>query len=156
MTEALIIKYPQHKIFDIKSTSKVETAKDIINLSFNETIADLKNQEKLNLSWSDFAKPRIQHMANLTGFSSEYLKAGGISDALNALYNGAGPSWRMVVELNDMIQADVIYPGGQSGNPSSPFYDNMINDWTVGKYQKAIFTKSFEHIPSLGIQSFGH
>jgi penicillin amidase len=40
----------------------------------------------------------------------------------------------MVVELGDKIDAWGIYPGGQSGNPGSYFYDNQVEDWAQGKY----------------------
>jgi penicillin amidase len=26
------------------------------------------------------------------------------------------------------------YPGGQSENPASPWYENLLADWTAGKY----------------------
>jgi penicillin amidase len=29
-----------------------------------------------------------------------------------------------------------IYPGGQSGNPGSRYYDNFIADWSKGKYYR--------------------
>jgi penicillin amidase len=40
----------------------------------------------------------------------------------------------MVVELKDDTEAYGIYPGGQSGNPGSRFYDNFVDDWAAGKY----------------------
>ena len=38
----------------------------------------------------------------------------------------------MVVELTSPMQAWVIYPGGQSGNPGSKYYDNFVNDYAAG------------------------
>lgn len=40
----------------------------------------------------------------------------------------------MVVHLTDQTEAYGIYPGGQSGNPGSPYYDNFVSDWAAGKY----------------------
>jgi penicillin amidase len=40
----------------------------------------------------------------------------------------------MVVELGSTIKAFGIYPGGQSGNPGSRFYDNFIPIWAKGDY----------------------
>ena len=42
----------------------------------------------------------------------------------------------MIVELTDSTEAWGIYPGGQSGNPGSKYYDNFIDDWAAGKYHK--------------------
>nr|HQV06928.1 penicillin acylase family protein [Chitinophagaceae bacterium] len=47
-----------------------------------------------------------------------------------------GPSWRMIVEMSSPTEAYGVYPGGQSGNPGSPYYDNFIDNWVVGKYYK--------------------
>jgi len=41
--------------------------------------------------------------------------------------------------MTDPPQAWGIYPGGQSGNPGSPFYDNMIDAWRDGEYYKFLF-----------------
>jgi penicillin amidase len=40
----------------------------------------------------------------------------------------------MVVSLTTKTEAYGVYPGGQSGNPGSKFYDNFVNDWAAGKY----------------------
>jgi penicillin amidase len=40
----------------------------------------------------------------------------------------------MIVELGVRPKAYGVYPGGQSGNPGSPNYDNFINNWKRGKY----------------------
>ena len=61
---------------------------------------------------------------------------------VNATSLRHGPSWRMVVELGGPIRAWGIYPGGQSGNPGSQFYDNMVNDWVAGKYHELLFLKT--------------
>jgi penicillin amidase len=50
------------------------------------------------------------------------------------------PSWRMIVELTDGINAYAIYPGGQSGNPGSKYYDAFIDDYIAGRYYKLLFT----------------
>ncbi len=40
----------------------------------------------------------------------------------------------MIVELTDKTEAYGIYPGGQSGNPGSPYYDTFVDRWVAGKY----------------------
>ncbi len=58
---------------------------------------------------------------------------GGAKNTINALAESNGPSWRMVIELGKTPKGHGVYPGGQSGNPGSPFYDNMIDTWAEGK-----------------------
>ena len=58
---------------------------------------------------------------------------------VNATSATHGPSWRMIVEMSSPPKALGIYPGGQSGNPGSLYYDNFIDDWAVGKYHELHF-----------------
>ena len=61
---------------------------------------------------------------------------------INALSESNGPSWRMVVELGKMPKGHGVFPGGQSGNPGSIFYDNMIDTWANGKLYDLFFMQS--------------
>jgi penicillin amidase len=40
----------------------------------------------------------------------------------------------MVVQLSNPVEAYGVYPGGQSGNPGSRYYDNFVDSWVMGKY----------------------
>jgi hypothetical protein len=40
---------------------------------------------------------------------------------------GFGPSARMVVDLSSIENSYGVYPGGQSGSPSSPHYDDLLD-----------------------------
>jgi penicillin amidase len=53
----------------------------------------------------------------------------------------AGPSWRMVATLSPGsavsgggVSAEGVYPGGQSENPASPWYSNLVSLWWDGQY----------------------
>ena len=48
----------------------------------------------------------------------------------------------MVVALGENVKAYGLYPGGQSGNPSSVYYDNMINKWARGELNELIYMKT--------------
>ncbi len=74
-----------------------------------------------------------------------HVRAGGNSGIVNAHSQTNGPSWRMVVSLEKSgIKAWGVYPGGQSGNPGSQHYGDMIDRWTNGKH----FSLSFMKKPS--------
>jgi penicillin amidase len=50
-----------------------------------------------------------------------------------------GASWRMVVELGPEVTAWTTYPGGQSGNPASTWYDDRIAAWVDGELEEVLF-----------------
>ncbi len=154
MTSELMKKYPAHKVFDMVSTPEKEEAKDVLTKSFVFALDSFNRIPLSQRTWAAYVKPKVQHMANLPGFSRENLNVGGTVESLNAVANGSGPSWRMVVDLGDTINSYVVYPGGQSGNPGSKFYDNMIDDWTKGNYYHAMFNPATYHAAKLGEQNF--
>jgi penicillin amidase len=73
----------------------------------------------------------------------DVINGGGGSIVNATTESGHGPSWRMVVQLDKTWpKAYGLYPGGQSGNPGSPLYDNMIDGWAKGQLNELVFLKS--------------
>ncbi len=119
-----------HPFFDKQGTEKTESKVDIINESFRSIGFDTLKI----LPWSDERNTQINHLTNIAAFSSTEINSAGNGNAPNAISKYNGPSWRMIVEMDNPIKAYGIYPGGISGNPGSINYDNFVNDWSAGKY----------------------
>ena len=132
---------PMSQVFDIRATQTTESFADIAALALIEAAEKAESIE--DQSWGQYRKLTIGHLANLPAFSRVLENAAGHGSALNATSSTNGPSWRMIVELGDKPTANVVYPGGQSGNPGSRFYDNMIDDWVEGNY----FTVELHNTP---------
>jgi penicillin amidase len=47
-----------------------------------------------------------------------------------------------VVALDDQVTGYGVYPGGQSGNPGSRFYDNLLDYWVRGEYYELLMLRS--------------
>lgn len=121
--------------FDVIGTAKKENASDVITEAFVTAAADYdKLSKEGSLKWGDFNKVSIMHMTNMPAFSKRDISVAGYPEAINAMAGTWGPSWRMIVELGDTPKAYGIYPGGQSGNVGSKYYDNFVTDWSKGKY----------------------
>ncbi|GAB2609108.1 penicillin acylase family protein [Belliella aquatica] len=136
-TVKLLQNESQSPLFDKKSTDKLEIAKDHVLASFDSMIVAVEKfkAEKGELSWATFKNTTIQHLVpNFKSFSYEGIQTGGGANIINATSERHGASWRMVVELGDEPSAFGIYPGGQSGNPGSKFYDSFLKKWANGEY----------------------
>ena len=48
----------------------------------------------------------------------------------------------MIVEMDSVPHAYVVYPGGQSGNPGSKGFDQFVDTWRKGEYYEAVFLKN--------------
>ena len=132
----LIQNNPDNKYFDIKKTKQTEQGKDIVLLSLNEAMDDFAKQksEGKNMTWGGYKPLHIYHMTRIPAFSRMDVPADGCPDAINATGFSFGPSWRMVISLEDKVKGYAVYPGGQSGNPASKYYNNMIDAWIKGEY----------------------
>lgn len=136
-TIKLIREQPTLSFFDIVSTPAKETAKELLQKSFSEGVAAIekwKAEKNKSPRWADFKDSYIGHLLRQEPLSV-HVEHGGNHDIVNANSRTHGPSWRMVVSLEKTgVKAWGIYPGGQSGNPGSQYYANMIAYWAKGKY----------------------
>ncbi|MEO7174252.1 MAG: penicillin acylase family protein [Saprospiraceae bacterium] len=147
-TIALLYEQPNSIFWDIQKTYKKEVASDIVLEAFRQANNQLDGLLKADkkLSWYKYRKSKINHIARIPAFSIDQIVNGGYKNALNAMKEKSGPSWRMVVELGPETNAYGIYPGGQSGNPGSRFYSNMVSDWEKGKYNKLVMTRDKDRL----------
>lgn len=58
----------------------------------------------------------------------------GTYDSETLLMDRNGPSYRQIIDLSNFDNSRYIYPMGQSGNPISPFFDNLLPLWQRGRY----------------------
>ncbi len=126
---------------DDKHTSDKETIEDMITLSFEQTVRNLDGKQ---LGWAAFKATGVRHLlgGSLAAFSRLQLPIGGGSNIINAATGNWGPSWRVIVHMTDETEAYGIYPGGQNGNPGSKYYDQFVDKWTNGEYNKLWIIKN--------------
>jgi penicillin amidase len=143
-TVVFIKNNPKSKWIDDVSTPQKETLSDLVNRSFHSTIETLENDHGSfgdSWQWGYVSNTDIGHVGQIPGFGRSNIFTGGTGAAINAVRGSHGPSWRMIVELGPQVKARGIYPGGQSGNPGSPYYDDMIDEWRDGKLYPLWFMK---------------
>jgi penicillin amidase len=130
---------------DIRTPAK-ESLYDMVTAAFKKTASQLTEREKTGLEWYKFNQPGVYHIMDkskkdLLPFARAGLHVGGWGDIVNAIKGSHGPSWRMIVQMSSPTEAYGVYPGGQSGNPGSRFYDNYLDQWAEGKYNKLWFMR---------------
>lgn len=147
-TEYLLLKQEDAKWFDDVTTPEKEAMRDIVTKSFRTTLDTLTARHgsmSNQWQWSEVKGTEIRHLTRkLKPFNAPKLTVGGGSGIVNAITKRNGPSWRMVVELGPKLKAYGIYPGGQSGNPGSPFYMNLLKKWEAGELNELVFLRNAE------------
>jgi len=144
-TIKLLLTDPKSKWFDNTQTPVIETCGDIVNIAFTHTVDKLvkeKGKMNNNWQWGRVKHTEIASLAQLPGFGSGNFISGGASAVINAISGGSGPSWRMVVQLGPVVKGYGVFPGGESGNPGSFYYDNMLQTWKDGKLNELLFLQS--------------
>jgi penicillin amidase len=137
LLEALL-KDSTFKFIDDINTPEVETLNQQITKAFKLASEGLIKEEKDDgLIWWKHKNSSVLHiLKTILPFGCQGLHVGGWNNTVSAITHNHGPSWRMIVQLSTPTEAYGIYPGGESGNPGSKFYDNMVDDWAMGKYYK--------------------
>jgi len=119
----------------------------IMRKAWLKAVDSLHKLENNNaLTWSKAKNTQINHLAKLPAFSVVNIPIGGWGNTINATKITHGPSWKMIVEMGPNIVAQGVYPGGQSGNPGSKYYDNFISTWANGQYFPLQFVPKAQHL----------
>lgn len=127
------------------NTPQKETLTDDILAALKKCIPLFEKLEKENrMEWAKFKDTKVQHLAKLDALSRLHLNIGGGVHVINAAKEQHGPSWRMIVSLTPDTEAYGIYPGGQSGNPGSRYYDDFVDKWVKGEYNTLWMMKAAE------------
>lgn len=136
--EILLDSIPVRWIDNI-NTSQKENISDLVLKSFKDAVTELEKDfgdDFSNWQWAKVKGTYIENLARIPALSSEKLWVGGGHNMINASKEKKGPSWRMIVEVGKKPKGYGVYPGGQSGNPGSKFYDNMVQEWASGELRE--------------------
>jgi penicillin amidase len=141
----LLLNEPDAVWWDNVKTAKKETRADLVNASFKFAIDSLQRKFgplDSDWAWANLKKTHVPHLAKVAGFGSKFLYNGGSKTSVNATSESNGPSWRMIVALGKDVKAYGVFPGGESGNPGSHYYDDMIDTWSDGKLNELVYLKT--------------
>jgi penicillin amidase len=143
----LLLTEPQARWIDNTQTPEKETLADLVNQSFLSAVDKL--QEDLGeigekWAWANYKSTDIMHLARIPALSRMDVVTGGGGGIVNATTAKTGPSWRMVVALGPNMRGYGVYPGGQSGNPGSFYYDNLLETWRKGELHELVYLQKPE------------
>ncbi len=141
-TLEMLIRDPNVRYIDDNGTPQMETLSDVVTAALNAAARTLgQDEQQGRLAWGRWKNTTVYHLLKdaLPAFARSGLNVGGDGNMINAAQHSHGPSWRMVVHMKRPVEAYGIFPGGQSGNPGSRFYDNNIEAWARGRYNRLWF-----------------
>ncbi len=147
VTLHLLLSDVRNPFIDNRDTPGIETLEQVVRQAFSTAVRKLTKDLGpfgAGWSWGTSRGTNIRHLARLPGLGRSKLQTVGNNTTVNAITGGGGPSWRMVVDLDSTPKGWGVYPGGQSGNPGSAFYDNFVDTWLRGQYYDLVFLNTPE------------
>lgn len=142
VVEQLTLEKPDSPWFDDVLTPARERRDDIILLAARETYRHFRAKygtDPNNWVYGKHHKFEIRHMLRIPALGLKPFSIDGSGFTLRPAggqISHGGASWRMIVELSRPVKAYGVYPGGQSGNPTSRYYTTGVSNWRYAKYFK--------------------
>ena len=119
-----------------------------------EEVEELLGDDRDEWQWGDLKHAYFDHVlaAGVGDDTAEALNVGprpmGGSGytVWNANYDEdfqltSGASWRMVIDVGEWDNSLAMSAPGQSGDPESPFYDNLLDQFVKGEYFPLLYTR---------------
>jgi penicillin amidase len=126
----------------------------LMSESLNEAISDLKSrlgQDMKKWRWGDlhiaeFRHPLATDDTRRAVFDLQPVSRGGDGNTVNATGGArftqrSGASFREILDLSNWDNSVAINVPGQSGQPESPHYRDLLPLWAEGKYFPLLFSR---------------
>ncbi|MEK6300666.1 MAG: penicillin acylase family protein [Acidobacteriota bacterium] len=145
------LKNPDAKLFGANAQGK---ARLLVAMSFADAVRELRARfgpDMKKWRWSDLHVAEFKHPlstddATRSVFDLKSVARGGDGNTVNAtsgpkFIQRAGASFREILDLSDWDNSVAINVPGQSGQPTSPHYADLLPLWVEGKYFPMLFSR---------------
>lgn len=138
----LIMNDTLNPILDNVNTPAKENLASVLDSSFHRAVRQLQAERGplgKAWAWGKVKNTTIRYLLDRDGktfsrFSHALPQVGGGDNIVQASQPRNGPSWKMIVAMTPTGPSGYgVYPGGQSGNPGSKYFDNFMSTWAAGK-----------------------
>lgn len=138
---------------DDRTTAETESCEKIMGLALGKALDDLSGRFGSSLEswrWGEahvawFRHRLFDNLAPLRFFANRSIAVDGGYHTLNRASPSArlardpfaaihGATLRSVLDFSDLDRSRFVVPMGQSGNPLSPWYDNLLESWRDLRY----------------------
>lgn len=160
-TTTLLLAEPENTWWDDQNTEAVETRDDVLRAAFAEghtAAIEAQGEDRSRWFWGglhtatfisnplgvsgiDLIEDMVNRGPVQTGGGTEIVNATGWSAGDGDFTVQAVPSMRMIIDLGDLDQSQVMHTTGQSGHPFSDQYGQMIDPWREIEYHPMLWSR---------------
>ncbi|MBL8239144.1 MAG: penicillin acylase family protein [Bryobacterales bacterium] len=149
---AAIVESPQGLAASIELTLKTLESKprpDLLAKTLEATVTEFETAlgpDRNRWRYGNIHFLQLKHPAMQAEFDRGPIPLGGDANTINV---AAGPgfratvgaSFRMLLDLADWDRSRMTNMPGESGDPASPHYDDLLDDWVNGRYHPMPYTR---------------
>lgn len=124
------------------------TSYAVLGSTLDEATAEMTRFLGANIDgwqWARASQIQFRHPLNNPQWDRGPIVRPGDPNTINASSGGraqpSGASYRQVVDLADWDRSTMTNVPGESGDPGSPHYSDLLNDWAAGRYHPMPFTR---------------
>lgn len=121
----------------------------LLAASLNEALSVLANRlgpDPLKWAWGRLHTIEFRHPIDHKPFHRGPVSRAGDQFTVNQtrgpdFTQNHGASYRQIIDLADWDRSVMTNTPGEAGDPSSPHYSDLLNDWAAGKYHPMPFSR---------------
>ncbi|MEX2263735.1 MAG: penicillin acylase family protein [Bryobacteraceae bacterium] len=136
-------------LMKLLDTLDAEPNPKALQQSLMEALRQLEKQfgaDRAQWQWGKVHRIRFQHPLNRKEFDRGPYSRPGDGNTVNStsganLLQTNGASYRQILDFGDWDKSVMTNVPGESGDPASPHYSDLIEDWAAGKYHPMPFSR---------------
>ncbi|HWB95816.1 MAG TPA: penicillin acylase family protein, partial [Bryobacteraceae bacterium] len=117
--------------------------------SLQAALSDLTNRlgaDRKQWNWGRLHQIYFRHPLDQAAFNRGPISRPGDGNTVNATSGPGfqqtnGASYRQILDLADWDRSVMTNVPGESGDPTSPHYSDLLEDWASGRYHPLPFTR---------------
>jgi len=121
----------------------------ILGVSLHAALDQAESQfgpDMQSWQWGTVHQIHFRHPLGVRAFHRGPLPRPGDGNTVNATSGAAfqqtnGASYREILDLSDWDRSVMTNVPGESGDPESPYYSDLLDDWASGRYHPMPFTR---------------
>jgi penicillin amidase len=137
---------------DLETTLRtLETGKHdaVLSRTFARALADLEERfgkDRSQWRWGRSHQAEFRHPLTVPAWHRGPVERPGDAHTVNATSGGSrqtgGASYRQIIDLADWDKSVMTNVPGESGDPRSPHYSDLLDEWAEGRYHPMLFTRA--------------
>ncbi len=133
----------------VLKTLEAEPHERALGEALEATLKEIEKRlggDRAGWRWGALHRMTFRHPLGVAEFNRGSVERPGDGNTVNSTSGTGfvqtnGASYRQIVDLSDWDRSVMTNVPGESGDPRSPHYDDLIQEWAEGRYHPMVFSR---------------